>query len=34
MTMGSCEIRSHSVNDLLKPTIVKKAIAGDILGAL
>ena len=32
VTMGSCEVRSHTQPNLLKPTVVKKAIEGDILG--
>lgn len=32
--MGSCEIRSHNELNLLKPIVVKKAVEGDIMGAL
>ena len=31
--MGSIEIRSHSVHNLLKPHVVKKAVEGDIIGS-
>lgn len=34
VTMGSCEIRSHTEHNLLKPTVIKKALEGDIIGAL
>ena len=33
MTMGSCEVRSHTEHDLLKPIVLKKAIEGDVIGA-
>ena len=30
--MGSCEIRTHAEPNLLKPSVLKKAIEGDVLG--
>ena len=34
VTMGSCEVRSHTQPNLLKIIVVKKAIEGDIVGCL
>ena len=33
VTMGSCEVRTHSVHNLLKPIVLKKSIEGDVIGA-
>ena len=32
ITMGSCEISSHTEPNLLKPIVLKKAVEGEILG--
>ena len=32
VTMGSVEVRSHYIHDLMKPTVANKAIEGEILG--
>ena len=32
VTMGSVEVRSHYVHDLMKPTVVNKAREGEVIG--
>ena len=32
VSMGSIEVRSHYIHDLMKPTVANKAIEGEILG--
>jgi len=33
VTMGSIEVRSHNIHNLLKPTVLNKATEGEILGS-